>query len=67
LDKIRFISLTKKEVLKDQPDLKISIFADKERKTLTLTDTGVGMTAADLKENLGTIAKVKNRKLCLSI
>ncbi|TPX34206.1 hypothetical protein SmJEL517_g03109 [Synchytrium microbalum] len=57
LDKIRFLSLTEKNSLASNPDLKITIVADKDRGTLTITDTGVGMTKKDLRENLGTIAK----------
>jgi len=57
LDKIRFQSLTDKEVLADQSDLWIRIVPDKTNKTLTLQDTGIGMTKADLVNNLGTIAR----------
>jgi len=57
LDKIRYLSLTNKEVLDSEPELKITIVADKENKTLTLQDTGIGMTKADLINNLGTIAR----------
>ncbi|KAJ3015286.1 hypothetical protein HKX48_004688, partial [Thoreauomyces humboldtii] len=57
IDKIRFKSLTDKKALEGTPDLKITIVADKARKTLTLSDTGVGMTKNELKSNLGTIAK----------
>merc|ERR1719491_769664 len=57
LDKIRFKSLTDKEALGDNPDLEIKIKFDKEAKTITLTDTGVGMTKAELIANLGTVAK----------
>jgi len=57
LDKIRYESLTDKDVLSSEPELKITITADKANNTLTLEDTGVGMTKADLVNNLGTIAK----------
>uniref|UniRef100_A0A1I8IB98 HATPase_c domain-containing protein n=1 Tax=Macrostomum lignano TaxID=282301 RepID=A0A1I8IB98_9PLAT len=57
LDKIRFMSLTNKEVLDATPELSIKIKADKEDKTLRVIDTGIGMTKEDLVKNLGTIAK----------
>ncbi|KAJ3290410.1 hypothetical protein HDU79_003218 [Rhizoclosmatium sp. JEL0117] len=57
LDKIRFKSLTKPDILGDKTDLDIKIVADKERKLLVITDTGIGMTAEELKKNLGTIAR----------
>merc|ERR1712117_604312 len=57
LDKIRLLSLTDKSVLDSTEELTIKIKADKENHILTITDTGVGMTKADLINNLGTIAK----------
>ncbi|XP_062014923.1 heat shock protein 90-2 [Rosa rugosa] len=57
LDKIRFESLTDKSKLDSQPELFIHIIPDKTNNTLTITDSGIGMTKADLVNNLGTIAR----------
>jgi len=57
LDKIRFRSLTDKSELGDTPQLEIKVQVDKENNFLSITDTGVGMTAAELSENLGTVAR----------
>ena len=57
LDKVRFISIQNPEYLGDHPDLEIRIDFDHEAKTVSITDTGVGMTKAELIKNLGTVAK----------
>jgi molecular chaperone HtpG len=57
LDKIRYQSLTDSSVLESEPELHIKLIADKANNTLTLEDSGIGMTKADLVNNLGTIAK----------
>lgn len=57
MDKIRYESLTDPSKLDSGKDLKIEIIPNKADRTLTLIDTGIGMTKADLINNLGTIAK----------
>eukprot|EP00644_Phytophthora_capsici_P004291 jgi/Phyca11/506056/fgenesh2_kg.PHYCAscaffold_17_\ len=57
LDKIRFLALSNNELLGKLRDLEIRISFDKDAHTLTIRDTGVGMTKDDLVNNLGTVAK----------
>lgn len=56
LNRLQFEMLTNREVLNPEADLAIRLTADKDAHTLTLRDTGIGMTREELVENLGTIA-----------
>merc|ERR1712060_487522 len=57
LDKIRYQSLTDPDCLEEESELKIELIPNKEEGTITIRDTGCGMTKEDLKANLGTIAR----------
>ena len=56
-DKLRYLSLTDGDLLKDDSELKIRLTVDKDAKTLTIADNGIGMNRDEVIENLGTIAK----------
>ena len=56
-DKLAYKALTDDQVPVDRKDLKVTIVPDKEMRTLTVSDNGVGMTKEELENNLGTIAK----------
>ena len=57
LDKLYYRSLTDDKVSVSKDDLKIDLAFDKDEKTITISDNGIGMTKEELAENLGTIAK----------
>ena len=56
VDKLNFKSLTDSNIQLDQSDLAIRVSFDRDARTLTVSDSGIGMTADDLERNLGTIA-----------
>ena len=58
IDKLYYKSLTDKNIKVKKEDLEIRISLDKENRTLTITDNGIGMNEEELENNLGTIAKV---------
>ena len=57
IDKLKFQSLTNNQLLKDDDKFKIEIIVDKDNRTLTIKDNGIGMTYDEVDENIGTIAK----------
>ena len=56
LTRVDFETLTNRDILDPDAELAITITADPEQNTLTISDTGIGMTAEEMAENLGTIA-----------
>ena len=62
IDRAKFLSLTDKALVADSPEWKIQISADKTAKTLMVSDNGIGMDAAELEQNLGTIASSGTKK-----
>lgn len=57
IDKLKFKSLTNSNILENDDKFKIEIVIDKDKKTLTIIDNGIGMTFEEVDENIGTIAK----------
>jgi molecular chaperone HtpG len=56
-DKLRFEAVTKPELFENDSDLKVRIDFDKEAKTITVSDNGIGMSRDEVIANIGTIAK----------
>lgn len=57
LDKLYYKSLTDEDITFDKDNFYIRITPDKDNRTLTISDRGIGMTKQELEDNLGTIAK----------
>ncbi len=66
-DKLRYQAVTKPDILGKDKEFKITIKADKEAKTLTITDNGIGMSRADLIKNLGTVARSGTQRFAQQI
>jgi molecular chaperone HtpG len=66
-DKLRFEALTDSALYEDAPDLKIRVEFDKDARTITLTDNGIGMSRQEVIENIGTIARSGTRQFMESL
>ena len=60
-DKLRFESLAQPSLLEDAPELQVQVAFDREARTITITDNGIGMSAQEAIDHLGTIAKSGTR------
>ena len=67
LEKLRHTQLTQKSVLDPELELAINITTDEEKKTITITDHGIGMNRDELTQNLGTIAHSGSKKFINSL
>ncbi len=56
IDRLRFESLTDKSLVSESPEWKIKISADKNARTITVSDNGIGMSPEEVEKNIGTIA-----------
>jgi molecular chaperone HtpG len=61
-DKLRFEALTDSALFEDDPDLKIRVSHDKDARTITIADNGIGMNREEVIENIGTIARSGTRE-----
>jgi molecular chaperone HtpG len=61
-DKLRFEALNDNSLYEDQPNLEVRVSFDKDARTLTITDNGIGLSAQEAIDNLGTIAKSGTRE-----
>ena len=57
IDKLKFTALTNSEILGENNEFKITLAVDKDKREITITDNGIGMTYDEVAENIGTIAK----------
>jgi len=66
-DKLRFCALSKPELYEGDAELRVRVSFDKEKRTLTLSDNGIGMTRDEVIDNLGTIAKSGTKSFLQSV
>jgi molecular chaperone HtpG len=66
-DKLRFEALTDDALYEGETDLKIRVAFDKDKRTITVSDNGIGMTRNEVVENIGTIAKSGTRQFFESL
>lgn len=67
LDKLRFLALTDESLKDDEVPLEIRVQLDKDAKTLTITDKGIGMTKEEMISNLGTVARSGTSKFLQAV
>ncbi len=67
MDKLNFLSLTEPAVLENDPEFKVILAVDKEAKTLSITDNGIGMTYEEVIDNIGTIARSGSKSFLQNI
>jgi TNF receptor-associated protein 1 len=67
LEKLRHTQITEKEIFDDKAELEIALTTDEKGKTLTIQDTGIGMTRDELVKNLGTIAHSGSKQFLKSL
>ncbi len=67
IDRARYEGLTDKAILHNDDAFKITIAADKEARTITISDNGIGMSAEELEKNIGTIASSGTKKYLESL
>jgi len=66
-DKLRFEALTDSALFEDDPELKIQVFFDKDTRTITIQDNGIGMSRQEVVDNIGTIARSGTRRFFESL
>ena len=66
-DKLRFEALGTEALYEDDTDLRITVTFDKEARTISVTDNGIGMSRQETIDNIGTIAKSGTREFFQSL